>query len=119
MEFFHHWCNIAVFMLSCSQMQGFSIDGRASVYYLSISVRRQGSNMEEIRFDSFGADLSSLGLSFLQEITEKSKQNGVQIGVPWSKDVYRYIFELSPAGDVETILENSVCGLTIIDPDNL
>ena len=75
--------------------------------------------MEEIRFDSFGAGLNSLGLSILQEITEKSKKNGVQIGVPWSKDVYRYIFELSPVEDIEVILENSGCGLSIIDPDNL
>ena len=74
--------------------------------------------MDEIRLDSLGADLSSLGLSFLQEITEKSKQNGVQIGVPWSKNVYRYIIELTPPSDVETILENSISGLTFIDPDN-
>ncbi len=75
--------------------------------------------MEEIRFDSLGADLSGLGLSILQDLTERSKQKGVQIGVPWSKDVYRYIFELTPPGEAEIILENSICGLTIIDPENL
>ena len=48
--------------------------------------------MEELILDS-GEDLSG-GFSFLHEITERSRNSGVQVGVPWAQNVYEYLFEL-------------------------
>ena len=39
-------------------------------------------------FGSVTEDLASLG-----EIISRSKTNGPQIGIPWNKKVYEYIFE--------------------------
>lgn len=59
--------------------------------------------MEEIFLDSV-EDLGA-GFSFLNEITEKSKSDGVQMGVPWTQSVYEYLFELPFAQDFAMIFD--------------
>ena len=50
--------------------------------------------MEEIRSDEAFGDVGvSTGMAILQEIIEKARTEGVQIGVPWSKMVYEYLSE--------------------------
>ena len=50
--------------------------------------------MEEIKLeDSFGYD--DIGIAIFNAITEKARKEGVQIGVPWTKEVYDYLFEVS------------------------
>lgn len=59
--------------------------------------------MEEIKLeDSFGYD--DIGIAIFNAITEKARKEGVQIGVPWTKEVYDYLFEVSPDTDLEEIL---------------
>ncbi len=59
--------------------------------------------MKEIRLeDSFGYE--DIGIAILEAITDKARKNGVQIGVPWTKEVYDYLFEASPDADLEEIL---------------
>ena len=59
--------------------------------------------MEEI---SFGDVLNSgdIGMAFLDAITGAARTEGVQIGIPWTKEVYDYLFEVSPEADIEEIL---------------
>ncbi len=73
--------------------------------------------MDERNYEPSEIDLGSVGLSYLQELTEKSKEFGVQIGVPWAKDVYEYLFEQGNAVDLQAILETASGG-HIIDLDN-
>ena len=62
--------------------------------------------MEEIRSDEAFGDVGvSTGMSILQEIIEKARTEGVQIGVPWSKMVYEYLSEATTSEDLEIILE--------------
>ena len=72
--------------------------------------------MDERNIDSFEIDLGNIGLSYLQDLTERSIQNGVQIGVPWAKDVYEYLFEQGNAVDLQAILETAAGG-QVIDMD--
>ena len=59
--------------------------------------------MEEIKLeDSFGYD--DIGIAIFNAITEKARKEGVQIGVTWTKEVYDYLFEVSPDADLEEIL---------------
>lgn len=59
--------------------------------------------MEEIRLeDAFGYE--DIGVAVLNAITDKARKEGVQIGVPWTKEVYDYLFETSPDSDIEEIL---------------
>ena len=58
--------------------------------------------MEEIQLeDAFGYE--DIGVVILNAITDKARKEGVQIGVPWSKEVYDYLFETSQESDLEAI----------------
>ena len=59
--------------------------------------------MEEIKIGLSPSEGS--GLDLLQQMTERSKENGVQIGVPWTKFVYNYLFEQSSQQDLDGIME--------------
>ena len=54
----------------------------------------------ERSYDSNEIAIDSNSLSYLQDLTEKSMQNGVQIGVPWAKGVYEYLFEDGSVSDL-------------------
>ncbi len=59
--------------------------------------------MEEITFDeAFGQE--GIAKAILASITEKARTDGIQIGIPWSKDVYDYLLEASAEADIEEIL---------------
>ncbi len=59
--------------------------------------------MEEIKLeDAFG--YTDIGLAIIDAITDKARKEGVQLGVPWTKEVYNYLFESAPEADVEEIL---------------
>ena len=49
--------------------------------------------MEEILFDPSQFSISSEDLASLQEVMTRSKTEGVQVGIPWNKVVYDYMFE--------------------------
>lgn len=49
--------------------------------------------MEEIFFDPYKVQMSNEELATLQEIMNRSKTDGPQIGIPWNKKVYDYMFE--------------------------
>lgn len=61
--------------------------------------------MEEIIMDSM-EELGGNGMSILQEMTEKSRLDGAQIGVPWAKNVYEYLFELPLQDELDIILND-------------
>ena len=59
--------------------------------------------MEEISFpDAF--DSGDIGMALLDAVTGAARTEGVQIGIPWTKEVYDYLFEASPEADIEEIL---------------
>lgn len=59
--------------------------------------------MEEIKLeDAFG--YGDIGSAVLDAITDKARKEGIQIGVPWTKAVYDYLFESSSDADLEEIL---------------
>ena len=59
--------------------------------------------MEEIKLeDAFG--YTNIEMAILEAITDKARKEGTQIGVPWTKEVYDYLFEASPEADIEEIL---------------
>ncbi len=62
--------------------------------------------MEEIVFeDAFGGEYTAMAFAVMDAIMEKSRNNGVQIGIPWSKPVYDYLFESEAGTDIEELLE--------------
>ena len=62
--------------------------------------------MDEISFeDIFGDENKDMAAMILEAITEKSRNDGLQIGVPWSKPVYDYLFESEAASDIEGLME--------------
>ncbi len=59
--------------------------------------------MKEIKLeDIFG--YTDMEMAILDAITDKARKDGVQLGVPWTKEVYNYLFEASPDADLEEIL---------------
>ncbi len=59
--------------------------------------------MEEIKLDeAFGE--TGADNYFLNALTERARRLGIQIGVPWTKDVYNYLFESTTEADLEEIL---------------
>ena len=59
--------------------------------------------MEEIKLeDAFG--YTNIEMAILEAITDKARKEGTQIGVPWTKEVYDYLFENSQDADIEEIL---------------
>ena len=59
--------------------------------------------IEEIKIDDIdlGGDYGELDL--FRYIIDKSKNEGPQTGVPWSKDVFNYIFESNVAFNLENL----------------
>ncbi len=49
--------------------------------------------MEEIIIDLSQVPMSQSDLASLEEIITRSKTVGPQIGIPWNKKVYEYVFE--------------------------
>lgn len=49
--------------------------------------------MEEIIIDLSQVPMSQSDLASLEEIIIRSKTVGPQIGIPWNKKVYEYVFE--------------------------
>ena len=49
--------------------------------------------MEEIFLDLSQVPMTQEDLASLGELISRSKINGPQIGIPWNKKVYDYIFE--------------------------
>ncbi len=70
----------------------------------------------ERSYDSNEIAIDSNGLSYLQDLTEKSIENGVQIGVPWAKGVYEYLFEEGSVSDLQAIL-GVISGGNIVEVD--
>ena len=70
----------------------------------------------ERSYDSNEIAIDSNSLSYLQDLTERSMQNGVQIGVPWEKGVYEYLFEDGSVSDLQAILE-AISGGDFIEVD--
>lgn len=59
--------------------------------------------MEEFRLDeAYG--YGDMGIAVLNAITDKARKEGIQIGVPWTKEVYDYLFEATTEADFEEIL---------------
>ena len=59
--------------------------------------------MEEIFLDLSQVPMSQEDLASLEELISRSKTNGPQIGIPWNRKVYEYVFESE----------------TFVDPSNL
>ncbi|MBO8435536.1 MAG: hypothetical protein IAA97_00955 [Spirochaetes bacterium] len=57
--------------------------------------------MEEIKLDEVFDGLDGQNL-FLNTLTERARKIGIQIGVPWTKNVYNYLFETTET-DLEEI----------------
>ena len=70
----------------------------------------------ERSYDSNEIAIDSSGLSYLQDLTEKSMQYGVQIGVPWARGVYEYLFEDGSVADLQMILE-AISGGDVVEVD--
>lgn len=49
--------------------------------------------MEEIIIDFSKQTVNAADAPLLEYLVNKAKKDGVQIGVPWSGDVYNYLFE--------------------------
>ena len=63
--------------------------------------------MEEV-FADFLSDDQMNNMKLLDQIIQKSVSNGVQIGVPWNKEVYDYLFESGENIDLSNILNMNV-----------
>ena len=63
--------------------------------------------MDEVYAD-FLPDNQMNNMQFLNQIIQKSLCNGVQIGIPWNKDVYEYIFESGDGVSLASILNMNV-----------
>lgn len=63
--------------------------------------------MEEV-FADFLSDDQMNNMKLLDQIMQKSVSNGVQIGVPWNKEVYDYLFESGENIDLSNILNMNV-----------
>ncbi len=63
--------------------------------------------MEEV-FADFLSDDQINNMKLLDQIMQKSVCNGVQIGVPWNKEVYDYLFESGENIDLSDILNMNV-----------
>ena len=50
-------------------------------------------NIEEIFLDLSQVPMSQEDLASLEELISRSKTNGPQIGIPWNRKVYEYVFE--------------------------
>ena len=61
--------------------------------------------MEEIKL-GIPLNETSIGLGLFQELMERSKEAGVQVGVPWTGAVYRYLFEEGTQTQVDEIFSN-------------
>lgn len=61
--------------------------------------------MEEIKL-GFTLNDDSIGLGLFQELMEKSQAMGVQVGVPWTGSVYKYLFEEGSQNGVNEIFSS-------------
>lgn len=68
--------------------------------------------MEEIKVDLASLASQTNSLALFNYIIDKSRRDGVQIGVTWNKEVYDYLFESGININVENIL-----GYHIVDID--
>lgn len=68
--------------------------------------------MEEIKVDLASLASQTNNLALFNYIIDKSRSEGVQIGVTWNKEVYDYLFESGININVENIL-----GYHIVDID--
>lgn len=62
--------------------------------------------MDEFNFDILGFNPAEL--KFIQSLIDKSIDNGVQVGVPWTEDVYKYIFESDANLELASLLNMNV-----------
>ena len=74
--------------------------------------------MEEIFFDPYKVQMSNEELATLQEIITRSKTQGVQIGIPWNKKVYDYMFDSGVFVDPSFLFGDDYI-LMDMDEDNL
>ena len=74
--------------------------------------------MEEILFDPLQFSISSVDLGALQVVIKHSKTEGVQVGIPWNKVVYDYMFESGVFMDPSILLGDDYF-LVDVDDDNL
>lgn len=65
--------------------------------------------MEEIDYREI-ANVSPQDRAILEKIVSLSKANGVQIGVPWSQEVYSYLFE----NELSPFDETGILGMDIL-----
>ena len=49
--------------------------------------------MEEIIIDPSQVSINQEALASLEELISRSRKEGPQIGIPWNKKVYEYMFE--------------------------
>ena len=71
--------------------------------------------MEEIFLDLSQVPMSQEDLASLEELISRSKTNGPQIGIPWNRKVYEYVFES------ETFVDPSILvgeDMIIREPEN-
>lgn len=72
--------------------------------------------MDEIKADI--SDYSPTDIVLLQNIINRSLNNGAQIGISWTKDVYDYIFESNCNLDLSSLLNVDI-EVTEIPQDNI
>lgn len=60
--------------------------------------------MEEIVFDPTQVVINQEALASLEELISRSKNEGPQIGIPWNKKVFDYMFESEVFVDPSVLL---------------
>ena len=68
--------------------------------------------VEEIKIDFSNPANQGMDLALFRYIMDRAKSDGPQMGIPWNKEVYNYIFESEIALKLESLL-----GYEIVDVD--
>lgn len=67
--------------------------------------------MEEIKL-GFPLNDKTVGLELFQELMGRAMSSGVQVGVPWTGSVYKYLFEEGSQNEVDEIFSNLYIDVT-------
>ena len=70
-------------------------------------MKMERENMEDI-FADLTSDDQMNDMQLINQIIQKSLYDGVQIGVPWSKNVYNYIFETDAIVDIANLMDMNI-----------
>lgn len=60
--------------------------------------------MDEIKFEVKNVVINKQDLAFLNYVAREALNKGVQVGIPWSANVYKYLFETAYPIDYAKVL---------------